>query len=450
MKRTAAPPKYLIALLQLCLIWFTISVSASENLKSWWEGRNATGDWLGIRDHLEDGGVVFSGYWKGTFYGLTNGGLTSPHGAFDEELRVSLLLDFGKIWGLEGLVAEGSVRYRDGRNPNNYVGASSTFNPSRYQSGQQWRLMPFYFTYTTPELLGVPHFLTISGGWQNAYDFFAVQPDSKLFSNNAIGTTKGLGGDNGFPWSSSYAAWGGFVKVQPDKWIYGMAGLYLAIPDATTRTNHGLDFAGYGPNPSENGLYFLTEIGITPKFGVSQLPGKYAFGSIYWGLENNSFSGGTYDQKFAFYWQADQMLFREETPLSTALGDRKSTFVAGHSNPQGLRAFTFLTYAPSYDNELPFYFHAGLVYQGLLPSRNDDQFGLAFGYGRYSRFKIMSEEANDLQVHQTYEAVIEANYRVQLAQFASVQPFWQYILRPDGNGSVPNANIFGIHFEVGF
>jgi carbohydrate-selective porin OprB len=436
---------------------------AKSPLESWLDGKYASGNWFGVRDTLEDHGITPYGYWKGTFYGLTGGGLDSPRGAFDEEIRLGLKLDFGKLAGIEGLTAEGSVRWRDGRNPNNYVGASTNFNPSKYQSGQQWRLMPFFLTYTTPELLGVKELLTISGGWQNPYDFFADQPDSKLFMNNAIATTKGIGGVNGFPWSSSYAAWGGFVKVKPVEWHYAMAGLYMAIPDATKMSNHGLDLAGYGPNPNENGLYFLAETGVTPKLGASKLPGKYAIGTIYWGLENKSFFGQTYDQKCDIYWQADQMLFREaspapEAPAPLAKGatdgksfkEAKEPVAPAKLSEQGLYAFTFFNYAPKYDNAMPFYFQAGLVYKGLIPGRDKDQLGVAFALGNYSYYKIVAEEDAGKSIHQTNEGVLEIDYRVQCNKFLYVQPFWQYMIRPSGTGMINNANILGVNLGVTF
>ncbi len=436
----------------------------SGQLATWWNGKYASGNWFGARDSLESRGIEVFGNWKGTFYGITSGGLDSPRGAFDEELTLGLALDFGKLAGIEGLTAQGSVRYRDGRSANAYVGASSTFSPSRYQTGQQMRLMPFYVTYTTPELFGVKKLLTLSGGWQNAYMFFADQPESKLFTNNAIGTIKGIGGVNGFPWSSSYAAWGGYMKVNPVDWHYTMAGLYLAIPQASSRGNHGLDFAGYGPDPGRNGIYALAETGFTPKIGPNRLPGKYAFGAIYWGLENKGFDGQAHDQKYTFYWQADQMLFREPAPMVREVSGKGPGKAAtdGKSfrepvctstpalSAQGLYAFSFVNFAPEYDNAMPFYFHAGLVYKGLIPGRDTDQLGAAFGYGNYSADKIDAENAAGNPVHQTYEAVMEIDYRVQLTRFAFVQPFWQYIIRPNGTGSVANANILGLHMGVTF
>jgi len=52
--------------------------------------------------------------------------------------------------------------------------------------------------------------ITISGGWQNPYHFFAQQPESKLFTNNAITQTKGIG--TNIPFNGSYAAWGGHAE----------------------------------------------------------------------------------------------------------------------------------------------------------------------------------------------------------------------------------------------
>ena len=453
----------------------TVATTVAEPKESpswaseWWHGKYATGDWFGVRDTLEDHGVTFDGRWRGTFYGITGGGMDATgrqnvaRGAFDQEIVLGLKLDFAKLTGidaLEGLTAYGSVRYRDGYNPNNYVGASSLFQPSRYQSGTQWRLMPFYLTYTTPELFGKKEFLTISGGWQNPYDFFLDSPDSKLFTNNAIGTAKGLGGN--IAWGSSYAAWGGFLKVKPTDWYYAMAGLYEAIPEATVYSNHGLGLAGFAQDPNANGLFAVGETGVTPKIGSSKLPGKYAVGSYYYGLENTSFFGQEYDGKYGFYWQADQMLFREpspEAPAPLAKGASDGKSFKEYKEPaaekpklsdQGLYMINLVTYAPKYDNLYPFYFYTGLIYKGLIPTRDQDQLGIAFAYGNYSYYKIEDEEDAGKPIHQTYEAVVEADYRIQLTKFAYVQPFWQYIIRPNGTGLVQNANILGLHMGVNF
>jgi porin len=102
-----------------------------------------------------------------------------------------------------------------------------------------------------------------------------------------------------------------------------------------------------------------------------------------------------YDQKLLLYWQADQQLYREpspESPAPSVPSDRKSAADAKEieetSKPklseQGLYFFSLINFAPKYNNPLPFYFHTGLVYKGLIPGRDQDQLGVAFAYGNYS------------------------------------------------------------------
>lgn len=419
----------------------------SNDVREWWEGDKASGEWFGLRPELKDHGIDISGKWIGTFYGVAAGGL-QRHGAFDESLHFDLKVDFARLTGwevLEGLTGAAGVRYRDGTNVNNYVGASSTFNPSTYQSGKQWRLMPFYLTYTTPELFGVKKLLTLSGGWQDPYEIFAQQPDAKLFRNNAIISSKGISA-NGVGWSSSYAAWGGYLKIKPLDWYYAQAGLYLAIPEGTNTANHGLDLQGALP-ASRNGWFVLAETGVTPRLGAARLPGKYAMGGYYWGLENTSYYGAAREGRFGLYWQADQMVWREPSPSS---GGEGKAAVKAPLNEQGLSWFSFFNFAPPSNNALPFYFHTGLVYRGLIPTRDADLAGVAFALGNYSYDKIQADYRAGRAVQQTYESVVEFDYRIQVNKWAFVQPYLQYVIRPGGTGQVANATVLGLHFGVEF
>ena len=311
--------------------------------------------------------------------------------------------------------------------------------------------MPFYLTYTTPEFFGKKEFLTLSGGWQNPYELFAQQPGSKLFRNSVITSGKGISA-NDVTWSSSYAAWGGYLKVKLEDWYYAMAGLYMAIPNATEKDNHGLYFQG---SPGNNGLFFVGETGITPILGAGKLPGKFAFGGYYWGLENTSFNGETYKGRFGFYWQADQMLWREPSPATAEekAADAKSSKPPSAAKPklsdQGLFSVSFFNFGPSYNSLRPFYFHTGLIYKGLIPYRDQDQLGVAFAFANYSQFNQLMQEANDDPV-QTFEAVLDCEYRIQANKWAVMQPFIEYVIRPNGAGLVNNAAVLGLYFHVDF
>ncbi|MEO8205858.1 MAG: carbohydrate porin, partial [Chthoniobacterales bacterium] len=418
----------------------TVKTETSKSpLEQWWNGKYATGTWFGGRNILEDHGVTLSGEWKANLLWNVDGGLQQRFG-YDDEWKFRVLLDFAKLTGwetIEGLSAYSDVRYRGGAGVNKWVGASNNFAPSTFQGGRLWLFQNAYLSYVTPKLFGIKEFLTLSGGWQNPTDIFINQPLSKFFLNNTFTSGKGLS-TNGIPWGGSYAAWGGYLKVKPVDWYYAQAGLYLAIPGGTNTADHGLDFAGNQINPDSNGLYFIGETGFTPKIGPSKLPGKYAAGVIYWGVENTSFYGEKYDQRNEVYFQADQQIYREPSRRAivkapSAGKSGKEVVTAPKLSEQGLYFFSLFNVAPAFNNTLPFYFQTGLVYKGLIPTRDSDQVGVALAYGSYSS-NLQQSQADSGKPVQTYEGVLEFDYRVQINKWAYVQPNLQYIIRPNGNG----------------
>jgi porin len=463
--------KVLWGLVVLGFAWSAVAVQAGQSssvsesrktgsaLESWWNGKYASGNWFGVRDTLEDHGLKLGMEWKANFLWNVDGGLQRRFG-YDDEWKFRATLDFAKATGweaIEGLSLYSDLRYRGGAGVNKWVGASSQFAPSTFQGGRLWRFQQVYLTYTTPELFGIKEFLTLSGGWQNPTDIFINQPLNKFFINNTFTSNRGIGA-NGIGWGGSYAAWGGYIKVKPLEWYYLQSGLYMAIPDAGTPSNHGLFFAGAQP-ASRNGLFWLIETGFTPKIGPSQLPGRWAAGFMYWGADNTtSFFGYPYDEKLLFYWQVDQQLYREPSPepapaLVTVPSDGKSVQEVKPSKPklseQGLYFFSLINFAPQYNNPLPFYFHTGLVYKGLIPGRDQDQLGVAFAYGNYSYYKQIADEDRG-RTPQIYEAVLEFDYRIQVNKWFYAQPVLQYIIRPNGTGLVENATVLGFQLGVIF
>lgn len=447
----------------------TTSEESSESaLSEWWNGKYMTGNWFGVRDTLAEHGFKFSGKYEGIFFGVVDSQRGS-RGFYDQELAFHGDVDFAKLLkteALEGLSGFGGVRWRDPRsnsNPNSFVQASSLFQPSNNQSGTQWRLTTFGLAYTTPELFGVKELLTLRGGWLQPQKEFIDQPLSKLFVNNAVESAKGIGGN--IPFSSSFSTWGGTLEVKPVKNYYAKAGLFMAYPSATTSSNHGLAFEGYAPNTSLNGLMVMAESGITPKFGPDELPGKYAMGGYYWGNQKNSFNGTYNWGQYGFYWQADQMIFREPSPeepapLAKGPSDGKST-VSSKSfkapvetktklSKQGLYTFNLISFAPKYNNLFPFYFQSGLVYEGLIPTRDEDKLMFSIAYGSYSFENIQALQESGRVNQPNYSLVLEWDYRLQINKWAYFQPFVQYFIQPNGTGAVQNATILGFAYAVAF
>ncbi len=429
----------------------------SSYLEKWWNGPGISGDWLGLRKTLEDNGLRLRGRYTGAFYGVVES-QESSRGFFDQDISFSGELNFGKflkVDSLKGIKAFAETRWRDARgnsNPNDFVQASGMFNPSHFQSGTEWRPLTFGLEIGSGNLLPVKDMIVLRGGWIRPQKEFLDQPLSKLFVNNAVESSKGIGGN--IPFSSSFSTWGGTLEVKPTEWLYTKGGIFMAYPQATASSNHGLAFGGYDEGPSQNGMMGMGEIGVTPKIGSAQLPGKYAFGGYYWGNEKDSFSGAPNYGQYGFYWQADQMVFREPSAAAFAQeeeGHDGKSFkvpVEAHKtalSDQGLSIFSLFSLAPDYNNLFPFYFHGGLVYKGLIPGRDKDQTVFAFSYGDYSQQYSGSKSAN-----YTYTSVLEGGYRVQVNPWAFVQPFLQYIVRPNGSSDVKNAAILGMYFGVNF
>lgn len=398
--------------------------------EEWWNGKHVTGDWFGARDAIKDRGIKLGGSYKLAYFGVVDsqngsGGFYGQDIVFNANADFAKLLGWDGIDGLEGFI-EG--RWRENRpnvgNPNELVDASSMFNPSPWWSGVGWRMVQFGAKYTSPEIFGVEEFLTLKGGWLRPQREFIDQPLSKLFLNNAINSSKGVGGN--IPFSSSFSTWGGTAQVKAADWQYTKLGLFMAYPEGTAFNNNGLMFQGYAPDPGENRLFFLGETGFTPKIGSSKLEGKYAFGAYAYG-ESAAEDGN----KYGFYWQADQMIYREP---SSKIGDDGKTKLSD----EGLSVFSLFVFAPSYNNKYPFYTQGGLAYKGLVPGRGKDTLYAGYGLGTYSD----SDE--------TYTMVIEGGYRFRLNGWSSVSPYFQYLSRPDGTSEVANAAVLGVQLGIDF
>lgn len=442
--------------------------SGESALESWLNGDKLTGNWFGLRDDLAEHGFTVYGKYYGAYFGVVDSQKGS-RGFWDQGIEFGGEQNFGKlliVGELEGVKGFAAFRWRDSRkgsDPNQFVEGSSMFNPSNWQSGTQFRVLSFGLEIGSSDLLPVKDMIVFRGGWLQPQREFVDQPLSKLFLNNAVNSAKGEGGN--IPLSSSFSTWGGTLRVKPVEWYYLKAGLFMAYPEQTASSNHGLAFQGFAQDISQNGLMVMAETGITPKLGSSKLPGRYAVNGYYYGNQKNSFNGTYNYGQFGFFFQADQMLYREPAkeepaPLGKGPSDGKSysgkSFKAPVSeekpklNDQGLSMFSLVSFAPKYNNLYPFYFHTGLVYKGLIPGRDDDQTLFSLAYGSYSYYNIEALQSAGNVNQPNYTMFLEWGYRIQLTKFAFFQPFVQYSIRPNGTDAVQNATILGFYTGVDF
>lgn len=444
------------------------SFTDSREFKDWWNGKGllrgsgensarlGSGEPNPIfkgRADLEDQGVKFTGRYKGAFFTLAG----APHNqkAFDGKSYFGNQLDFGvelnpaRILNLEelnGLKLFFNARYRDSAqrevSPGGEFGINgeSAFNPNHMWSGRQFRVTSFGLEYGTKDLLPIKDMIVVRAGFLQPNREFLNQPLSKLFLNNMIESAKGVGANIKF--SSSYSNWGTTIEVKPHNDLYVKNGIFLSSFEQDETRNNGLAYEGFSRDTRRNGLWEMAELGWTPKFTEAKLEGKYAVGG-YYTEQRASHSGGGVPMKngrlknyqYGMYIQADQMLWREPSEDPAKL------------KKEGLNLFSMLSLAPdntefsksgtASQNKVPTYFQTGLVYTGLLPSREKDTTEIALGYGDWSNNN--SQSGPNTSTH-----VVEGGYTLRINGWLWARPFFQYIRNPKANGTIGDATVLGM------
>jgi porin len=157
--------------------------------------------------------------------------------------------------------------------------------------------------------------------------------------------------------------------------------------------------------------------------GGVPLPGEVDLGLVY-------FSGGdaigqSFPSAHGFYMQLQQLIYREANSSDSPI--------------QGMGIFA--SYYPRFREARELNmgilenFVIGIVYNGLIPSRDKDVIGVGYTWAELNQFGPDNE------------TVIELFYKVQLTESVSIQPDIQYIGTPSGIHR--DALVTGVRFVVG-
>lgn len=115
---------------------------------------------------------------------------------------------------------------------------------------------------------------------------------------------------------------------------------------------------------------------------------------------------------------------------------------AADGSDRGLTGFFRLGMANGRINEFGGFASLGLVYRGPLPSRPDDQVGLALASA------FTSAAHRDASGAGRSEANVELTYRAALAPWLSVQPGVQYVINPGPYAANDNALVAALRAEI--
>jgi porin len=324
-------------------------------------------------------------------------------------------------------------------------------NPSQEIYGAGGNVAIHLVFFYAEETMAHGHVAIAAGRFPSQNDFDSNPLNCNFMNNSLCGNAKAVG-DNVANSSYPDANWAFRVRVRPIAPLYIQSGIFFTENNIYNATN-GMR-SGFHIDASHiNGEYFPVEIGYEPKIGPDQMPGHYKLGFGYDTQNHNTWEptgspvvsrrGGS--QAWA---QFDQMLMRNGP------GATDGIIVTGdyvHNDPR------FSTRANQY-------VLAGID-RDFWKARPFDTIGMLFSYtevsGQLGKVQGLEEEFGlpltggfsnfaGAQGIQTHTMNFELNYQIHVFRGITFAPDFQYFIRPNGEGNLPNAALLGFksHIEL--
>jgi porin len=245
------------------------------------------------------------------------------------------------------------------------------------------------------------------------------------------------------------AIWGGRVNLAPTAKTYLSVGLYDNDPSDSRALNHGFNFSLAG----SNGVMIPLEAGYQTTLANDSYPRRFDVGVVF---DRTPYGYTTYNAatqslgstpaygREMFYAQARQMVYRP---------DLKS--------PRGLTVFGALVIGPDSSQPADWDVTVGATDLGPFAARPLDSFGIGLDFTHYRRAfldQLQSYRVGALGGSQRPASGLimsEIHYDVAVTPWLNIMPNVQYIVNPDGLGTLPypkanlpNAWVFGLQFRV--
>lgn len=401
------------------------------------------GTWGGLRTDLSKRGIDFEFFYIASNPNNLSGGIKTGS-AYQGALLMLLDLDSEKLVGYEGghlhvggVSLHGSDHFSD-----QHIGDFNKVNLIDFPNA--WRLWELWYE---QKFLN-DRFSIKFGQMAVDQDFIVAEHYNSLSSIQLLNQTFfyptlafNVYDIPGFPVgshalaSSPYGAPGVRLKYNvTDSW-YVQAAAYDGLPDQKDGTRINL-------NKDEGALlYFETGYSINHGPKATGLPGNYKLGGFY---HTDDFSDnystifsavagtpGFHSGTWGIYFLADQYLYQE----------------TGKEDPakQGMVGFFRVAGAPADRNLTQFGIDGGLVYKGLIPSRDWDSVGVAASYLemsddiRRAQRDINAIAPGTFSHLVDYEAVVEVNYKAQMTAWWTLHVSGQRAIHPGGSGAHPDA-----------
>jgi len=366
------------------------------------------GSVLDARSRLEDKGVSFEFVYTGELVSNTSGGIAN-RSEYLENGDVLLSIDAEKLMEWPGASFSFYVIGDRGGNPTEIIGDLQ--GTSNIESDDTWKIYEAWYQQDLWE--GKLSFLV--GLYDLNSEFDAIQT-AGFFLNSSFGigpdySQSGHNGPSIFPNTSLSVR----ARVQPTNSFYIQTALFDGVPgDPSKPTGTHIKFG------HRDGVLLSTEVGyVTGASEDSDAPySKYALGTWIYTAKHDDISAVDVSGEpilrsgnGGFYLLGEQTVYREQDAS------------------QGLAMFARLGFANAKINQLGSYFGAGLMYSGLIPGRNEDQFGVAVAAALNGGQFRDAQFAAGTSVDKA-EVTLEFGYKSQILPQLAIQPDSQYVINP--------------------
>lgn len=434
----------------------------------WAEQDYMFGDWGGRRTQLKERGVDFEFLYAGAVPINLDGGLKEGS-VYEGVLAMMLNLDSEKL----GLWKNGSARASS-----LYLHSGDAFSPNYVGDLNQVSLLDFPDSFRLWELWYEHKFLDQkvalkAGQLDIGQDFILPEYYNAFGSVNFLNQTFfyptmafNVYDQKFFPVghhalaSTPYGAPGVRLRYDAVPQFYGQFGAYDGNPDRS--------FSGTRVKLSaEEGALLYFELGWkrNQQKGDRGTPGNIKLGAWYHtdeffdmyeasfvAFDNASLAAGgpalglvanpkEHKGNYGVYLLADHVLWREQDKDDPAM--------------QGLAGFFRAAIAPKDRNLAHYGVDGGLVYRGLIPSRDWDTLGVAASYLRISDdlrdaqkdiravLDGVSPGLGSIVPRADYEMVVEVNYKAQLTAWWSLSASFQRVIHPGARvaAETPDASV---------
>jgi len=386
-----------------------------------WNADTLTGDWGGIRTKLGGEGVILEVVLKADILSNLSGGIKRGTKYMDN-WDVKLLADADKLWGWNNTTAFLQLISNHGGNLNethvgSFMGVDNIeANTNTTKLFHAWLERSFF-----------DQKFSVLAGLYPVDSQFYVTDATGVFLHPTGGMAAevaqtGVNGPSIFPTSS----FGFRAMWQPTPKFYFQAALVDGVP-GDPNNPHGTHIRF----DRGDGTLAIAETGLRPAEEISKYAvGTWRYTAHFDDLVDTDASGNPVRRvNRGTYFLSEQTVFREKDDSS-----------------QGLALFFRYGVANGDVNPLDYSYSLGLRYKGLLPGRDQDEFGIGLTRGHVGA-KFRQAVATPLE---TSETALEITYRAKVTPWLAIQPTLQRIANPGHDPALRDAWIAGARFEIAF